>query len=337
MQVKQHREALLRLLEPGTTDESLRADMIMHHAAHGPRIQDSDMDGLDEDAAQRLRALQILQSTLGQTVGSSSPPTSPEMSPDISSPRSDHAIALHELRIHLPRLPPIRLLEAADSNEATRSFQKQGENDPFGSKAWPSAYLVAERLLPEVCGRSVLELGCGTGLVSIAAQVGGAKSVLATDRARQNLDCAQKSAKLNGIELDVEVFDVTSDLPLPCKKFKAFDFVVFSDVLYWPAEAKAFARRAAEAYCAGSTVIVADPGRRREDFLCTLQMELESHMDPESVPRILPQPTKFPDHVFDWVSKEVQTASSLFCQEPFILTLRPTTSDVMKGGFEIVD
>eukprot|EP00913_Durusdinium_trenchii_P030802 g28848.t1 len=122
----------------------------------------------------------------------------------------------------------------------------------------------------------------------------------------RNLDCAQKSAKLNGIELDVEVFDVTSDLPLPCKKFKAFDFVVFSDVLYWPAEAKAFARRAAEAYCAGSTVIVADPGRRREDFLCT---------DPESVPRILPQPTKFPDHVFDWVSKEVQTASSLFCQD----------------------
>eukprot|EP00913_Durusdinium_trenchii_P033812 g31651.t1 len=100
----------------------------------GQKSKDSDMDGLDEDAAQRLRALQILQSTLGQTVGSSSPPTSPEMSPDISSPRSDHAIALHELRIHLPRLPPIRLLEAADSNEATRSFQKQGENDPFGSK-----------------------------------------------------------------------------------------------------------------------------------------------------------------------------------------------------------
>lgn len=48
----------------------------------------------------------------------------------------------------------------------------------------------------------VLELGCGTGLVSIAAKLGGAKMVLATDLTKlcrmARLD-SSRSAKLPGI------------------------------------------------------------------------------------------------------------------------------------------
>eukprot|EP00434_Breviolum_minutum_P026997 symbB.v1.2.023872.t1/scaffold2219.1/size85424/2 len=245
-----------------------------------------------------------------------------------------NGFSVHELIIHVGRNgPKLRLYEAIDSQKATRFFEENGHKDPFGCKAWPSAYLVAERLLGEnLKGSSVLELGCGTGLVSIAAKLGGASQVLATDQARLNLDLAQRSAALNEVDLDVEVFDVTSEAPLPRYGSMAFDYVVFSDVLYWPAEAIAFAKRAAEAFGAGSTVIMADPGRRREDFLGTLRVELEQRVvDPASVPRVAPEPTTFPEHVFDWVSSEVKTASSLFCQEPFILTLRPKTSFCADG------
>lgn len=354
----QSREALLRLLEPGgAANESLRADMIMHHAAHGPKIQDSDLHGLDEEAAQRLRALQVLQSALSQGRGFEVPEL-----PEIPIPAAAVSLrparpgerdtvdavagmAVHELMIPLPGKRSLRLLEAADSTEATEAFRALGHQDPFGSKAWPSAYLVAERLLseevfqqPNYSSASVLELGCGTGLVSLAACMGGASKVLATDQAKVNLDLAQRSARLNGLQLEVEVFDVRSEAPLPRCHGSPFDYVVFSDVLYWPAEAAAFASRAAEAYCEGSTVIMADPGRRRDDFIGALHKELEKRVDGSAKLRVTPEATKFPDHVFEWVSSEVKTASSLFCQEPFLLTLRPKPGAFkVPGAFEIVD
>lgn len=230
----------------------------------------------------------------------------------------------------------LRLLEAADSQQATRSFKELGHDDPFGSKAWPSAYLVADRLLSEdLHGRSVLELGCGTGFVAIAALLGGARSVLATDRAKLNVDSAQRSAHLNGLDLQGQVFDVTSSDSLPSRGGKVFDYVVFADVLYWPAEAAAFGRRAAEAYVQGSTVIMADPGRRREQFLGELRSELALRLGSRPLPTIKPEPTEFPEHVWSWVSAEVRTASSLFCQAPFVLVLQQARHS--KVHFEIVD
>eukprot|EP00439_Symbiodinium_sp_Y106_P051649 s5382_g6.t2 len=246
-------------------------------------------------------------------------------------------IAVQELEVPLPRLKmSLRLLEAADSQQATRSFKELGHDDPFGSKAWPSAYLVADRLLSEeLQGRSVLELGCGTGFVAIAALLGGARSVLATDRAKLNVDSAQRSAHLNGLDLQGQVFDVTSSESLPSRGGKVFDYVVFADVLYWPAEAAAFGRRAAEAYAQGSTVIMADPGRRREQFLGELRSELALRLGSRPLPKIKPEPTEFPEHVWTWVSAEVRTASSLFCQAPFVLVLQQARH--AKVHFEIVD
>jgi len=222
-------------------------------------------------------------------------------------------------------------------------YKASGEEDPFGAKAWPASYLAAQRLLAEgLQGHSVLELGCGAGLVSIVARLGGARLVLATDRAQPNVDRTMQSAELNGVSVCGELFDVQTPLPLPsrsspwCGHLRAparvaacaaelpevFDFVVFSDVLYWPKEAAAFGRRAAEAYAAGSTVVVVDPGRRREDFLAALRDGLERRgVDP--LPDLTPAPTSCPGHVQECFSKEVQTASSLFCTAPFELVLRP--------------
>ncbi|CAE7030699.1 Etfbkmt [Symbiodinium sp. CCMP2592] len=349
---------LLALLAPQATateaDEAHRASIILQHAAHGPRITDAQLAQCDEEAAEQLRALQILQGVLGDRAPGAAPVSSDLWLPENGLSDEDdlyqsslpgirqadsgaHHIAVQELEVPLPRLKmSLRLLEAADSQQATRSFKELGHDDPFGSKAWPSAYLVADRLLSEdLQGRSVLELGCGTGFVAIAALLGGARSVLATDRAKLNVDSAQRSAHLNGLDLQGQVFDVTSSESLPCRGGKAFDYVVFADVLYWPAEASAFGRRAAEAFAQGSTVIMADPGRRREQFLGELRSELALRLGSRPLPKIQPEPTEFPEHVWTWVSAEVRTASSLFCQAPFVLVLQQARH--AKVHFEIVD
>eukprot|EP00811_Abedinium_folium_P007241 NODE_16680_length_983_cov_4.578271.p1 GENE.NODE_16680_length_983_cov_4.578271~~NODE_16680_length_983_cov_4.578271.p1 ORF type:complete len:239 (+),score=86.84 NODE_16680_length_983_cov_4.578271:51-719(+) len=221
------------------------------------------------------------------------------------------------------------------------------------------AYVAARRLLAEGArGCTVLELGCGTGLVSIAALMAGAAFVLATDRARPNVESAVRSARLNGHLLHGEIFDVMLPAPLPSSSSRlcgnmrspsyvprcanllprAFDFVVFSDVLYWPSEARGFGRRAAEAFAAGSTVIVADPGRRRDDFIQALREELDN-LGVSIPPPLDLMPVTVPEHVLEWVSNEVRTASQLFCEEPFELVLRPTARALspLPVTFEIVD
>lgn len=250
----------------------------------------------------------------------------------LNASKTSYLTEMHEIQVHFNSLPRlVRLLEAASSEEATQSYSSIGEKDPFGSKVWPASYVAASRLLEQgVVGCTVLELGCGTGLVSIAALLGGARMALATDLVLQNVERAQTSASLNGVNLFGEVFDVTSGEPLPspttsCKDpSKYFDFVVFSDVLYWEVEAAAFGRRAAEAYSQGSTVVVADPGRRREEFQRSFCEELSRRLQKDvHLPNLIFQKTEIPEHVYEWVSAEVRTASMLFCKDPFELVLRP--------------
>eukprot|EP00927_Polykrikos_kofoidii_P078836 TRINITY_DN75633_c0_g1_i1.p1 TRINITY_DN75633_c0_g1~~TRINITY_DN75633_c0_g1_i1.p1 ORF type:complete len:386 (+),score=47.81 TRINITY_DN75633_c0_g1_i1:138-1295(+) len=252
---------------------------------------------------------------------------------------------LHVLNIQIEGLErPLQLLEVIDSQSATAAMKAVGEEDPFGVKVWPMAYVCARRLIDfGVMGKTVLELGCGTGLVSIAAALGGASFVFATDRCRGNVLRAAASARMNGIHIHTEVFDVTDfTMPLPrpriqsadgvCHATAVFDYLVFSDVLYWPKEAAAFGRRAAEAYAAGTTVIVADPGRRSDDFFAGMRAELD-RLDVEPRPPLDTHQAYCPEHVYDWVSPEVKVASSLFCRPPFELMLQPVLPSIGKHCF----
>eukprot|EP00413_Alexandrium_margalefii_P005330 CAMPEP_0204520890 /NCGR_PEP_ID=MMETSP0661-20131031/5498_1 /ASSEMBLY_ACC=CAM_ASM_000606 /TAXON_ID=109239 /ORGANISM="Alexandrium margalefi, Strain AMGDE01CS-322" /LENGTH=354 /DNA_ID=CAMNT_0051526463 /DNA_START=6 /DNA_END=1070 /DNA_ORIENTATION=- len=256
-----------------------------------------------------------------------------------------HRLPVRELGIRFERLgAPVRLLEAVDNEEAMLHYAVMGEEEAFGAKVWPMAYVAAARLAEEgVQGRTVLELGCGTGLVSLAARLHGAAFVLATDRSRRNLDLAKASARLNGVELEAELFDVSLQQPLPsaasplCGNHREaaysapcagelpprFDFVVLSDALYWPEDTVAFARRVAEAHVSGSTVIVADGGRQRGTFLGSLRKEL-ADLGVHPLPELALRPVRCPAHVYEWLCSEVRTASSsLFCEKPFEMVLRP--------------
>jgi predicted nicotinamide N-methyase len=149
-------------------------------------------------------------------------------------------------------------------NKALDEDSIAAEEDPYGSVLWPSAKTVSIRLLElNLEGRTVLELGTGTGLVSLAASLSGAKSVLATDYSMFSLSLLEKAKNLQcrplpGDILTTQFFDVkdfTKSLP-------PADIVVIADLLYDKGLAVAVGKRVCEAYSRGSLVIVGNsPGR----------------------------------------------------------------------------
>lgn len=59
---------------------------------------------------------------------------------------------------------------------------------------------VTADLVPSVAGLRVLELGCGLGLVGLAAALVGASDVVLTDSAEASVQCAMANAQLNGLQ-----------------------------------------------------------------------------------------------------------------------------------------
>ena len=93
------------------------------------------------------------------------------------------------------------------------------EIDPglaFGTGTSPTTYLAA-RLLKEYlkAGDEILDIGCGTGILSIMAEKLGAASVLAMDLDPEAVASTQKNAELNGCRrIEVKKNDLVSGLDM---------------------------------------------------------------------------------------------------------------------------
>jgi predicted nicotinamide N-methyase len=162
------------------------------------------------------------------------------------------------------------------------------KGDPYGSVLWPAAWAVANFMLTkpqirdELPSLSVLELGTGTGLVSIALAMAGTRRVIATDYEPLALSLTEYAAKnlknsAKAVQLETEVFDLCDfKRSLP----KDVNVVVAADIMYEPKTGSAVAQRVAEALQNGCQVILGDsPGRAgRPAFLQTLN-ELGIHQD----------------------------------------------------------
>lgn len=196
-------------------------------------------------------------------------------------------IKFREVTIDIDMVGPITVLEAtAESQEELVEMALALENeelaltsqlnagDPYGAVLWPAASAIANHLLKNcapLSGLTILELGTGTGLVSIAAAIGGAGRIIATDYESVPLKLTAYAAKkLNGNSLTIEtsLLDMCDEsIPLP-----PADIVVAADVMYEPITGTAVAHRTVEALRRGSRVLVGDsPGRAgRPAFLVEL-------------------------------------------------------------------
>lgn len=231
---------------------------------------------------------------------------------------------INELAMDIPGAGIVCVLELDEAEVLDEGKDGENAGSGFGSRVWPLAHACALRLIEcGVQGCSVLELGCGCGFVALAARQAGATEVLATDvsslslalatasgerqqrpgGARPSPGCRRSGPTSGDLPLGrfaAMHFDVESDGPLPRASgppARAFDFVVFSDALVERGAARAFGRRAAQAFAAGSTVIVADPGWRQTDFFDALRGECRAIGIPE--PTLHPEPVGYPEWVFE--------------------------------------
>ena len=163
--------------------------------------------------------------------------------------RTDILIAGREVRIHHPR--------NADALIDEQAFEDD-ERLPYWADVWPSARVLAVRVATmPVDDRRFLELGCGAGLVSVAAAIAGF-DVTATDYYDEALRFTALNVLVNtGALIDTRIGD--------WRRFPhdigRFELVVGSDVLYEQPHAGLIAGVLDRTLTARGSAIIADPGR----------------------------------------------------------------------------
>ena len=153
------------------------------------------------------------------------------------------------LRLSILRPP------SADELIDEASFDEE-EFLPYWAELWPSGLALARHVAAlDVDGRRVLELGCGLGLPSLAAALGGA-DVLATDWADDAIELLRSNAERNDAPL--RVARVRWSEPEPLVAGAPWDLVLGADLLYEERNADQLAVLLPQL---GGEVLLAEPGR----------------------------------------------------------------------------
>jgi ribosomal protein L11 methyltransferase len=85
----------------------------------------------------------------------------------------------------------------------------------FGTGAHATTRLCLELLLELEPGGAVVDLGCGSGVLAIAAARLGWRPVLAIDHERESVEATRDNATVNGVELTARRHDLVHDGPAP--------------------------------------------------------------------------------------------------------------------------
>ena len=161
----------------------------------------------------------------------------------------------------------VNILHPANADEliSEADFEKD-ERLPYWADLWPSAKMLSRSMMEEHgTGKRLLELGCGSGLVSVAAVIAG-YDVLASDYYADALLFTRLNVERNVAGATVRTREIDwRDLP---KGLGRFDRVVAADVLYEPAHGELVARAIYKTLADDGLATVADPGRiSRQSFI----------------------------------------------------------------------
>ncbi len=161
-----------------------------------------------------------------------------------------------------PGFPDIRLY-TAHPGSGLRRLEEQHGAAPYWAYLWSGGAVLARYVLDNpgvVAGRTALDLGCGSGIVAIAAARSGAASVLAFDIDRYALASTALNAEANGVAVTV----VPALDPLP-----PVELILAGDVFYDARTARRTITLLDGFRAAGIDVLVGDPGRKHLP-LCAL-------------------------------------------------------------------
>ena len=171
----------------------------------------------------------------------------------------------------VPAVTEVRLHLADDALalwQRTEDACGAGQPPPYWAFAWPGGQVLARYVLDHrdvVRGRTVLDLGSGSGLVAIAAQLAGAAAVLASEIDALAVAAIRLNALANGVPVPAIVGDILAGDALADKaRASAQDgaeVVVAGDVWYSRPLAERVLGFLERAAAGGALVLLGDIGR----------------------------------------------------------------------------
>ena len=198
------------------------------------------------------------------------------MSDDLEA-RLERRFRTRETVVDLERRD-VKILHPANADDliSEEDFIRD-ERMPYWADLWPSSLMLARAMVNENGkGARLLELGCGAGLVSVAATIAG-YDVLASDYYDDALLFTQLNVERNlrgktARTREVDWRRMPPDLGL-------FPRVIAADVLYEPTDGDLVANAIAATLADGGHATVADPGRLSRQSFIDAATELGLHVD----------------------------------------------------------
>ena len=164
-----------------------------------------------------------------------------------------------------PTLPQIQIHQATPKSGLGRISD---EGSPYWAYAWPGGLALAHHLIANphlAAGRSVLDLGTGSGLVAIAAAKAGAREVMAVDIDPRAVIATELNAEANAVSLTILCADILDDEPMDV------DLVTVGDLFYDQMTAERTLACLRRYQAKGIEILIGDPGRA---FLPTSELTL---------------------------------------------------------------
>ncbi len=143
------------------------------------------------------------------------------------------------------------------------------EQMPYWAEIWPAAVTLSRQIMEtgELTGKSVIELGAGVGIASVAAARSGAR-VLTTDYSTEALKFVAYNALRNRVPLDTCRLDWRV-----IKGDEKFDAIIAADVLYERVNLLPIVMALDALLAADGAAWIADPRRRLADQFLELVQE----------------------------------------------------------------